>query len=396
MGYCVQSLPLALALRVMDFMLALLPRRPQTTGSGRSEPLRIVVANGAHLGDVVLCTAVLGPLRERFPGAEIGFVTGSWSKVVLEGHPLIDRIHVVDHWRLDRSGAPMRSRLVRYLRTRARALRELRAIRYDIAIDLYFHFPNSALLFYQAGMPTRIGYESGGGAPVTTRSLGWLPGRGSVIDYLRELLQLLPHMSAPRPGLQCEWKPTLPRLSGQVLPPGNHVVIHVGSGHRTKLWPLQNWQQLAQELAANGYSIVLVGAGQQEAVTCALIGDVVSGAVNLCNKLSWPEFVSAIAEARLLIGLDSVAAHIAAAVDTPSIVIANGIVDQRLWKPPSALNVVLRKQVECSPCYRSHGCESMECLRGVLPDTVMEVTRHSFGNVAAPPVSNPPSLQRHA
>src|SRR5690242_12990512 len=66
-------------------------------------PKRILVVNGAHVGDVVMSTAVLGALRSAYPASEIGFVAGSWSKMVVTNHPMVDFVHVVDHWKMNRS-----------------------------------------------------------------------------------------------------------------------------------------------------------------------------------------------------------------------------------------------------------------------------------------------------
>jgi ADP-heptose:LPS heptosyltransferase len=50
-------------------------------------PERILVIRYSALGDVVLATSVLGPLRQRFPKASIEWVTSPTYVGLLEGLP---------------------------------------------------------------------------------------------------------------------------------------------------------------------------------------------------------------------------------------------------------------------------------------------------------------------
>ena len=42
-------------------------------------PRKILLANLAHLGDVVVSTAMLADCKELWPQAEIGMLIGSWA-----------------------------------------------------------------------------------------------------------------------------------------------------------------------------------------------------------------------------------------------------------------------------------------------------------------------------
>src|ERR1700757_1328965 len=90
------SLPLAYKLFHRD--------RPIRAAAGPEDPKRILVLNGAHIGDIVISTSILPILRSAYPNAQIGFVTGSWSQMVLKDHPDVYFIHCVDHWWINRNG----------------------------------------------------------------------------------------------------------------------------------------------------------------------------------------------------------------------------------------------------------------------------------------------------
>ena len=58
-----------------------------------SEPASILVIRYSALGDVVLATSVLEPLRERYPQARIEWVTDPLYAPLLEGLPELARVH---------------------------------------------------------------------------------------------------------------------------------------------------------------------------------------------------------------------------------------------------------------------------------------------------------------
>ena len=64
---------------------------------------RLLVIRYSALGDVVLATSVLEPLRRRFPGARIELVTSAAAAPLLEGLPGIAAVH-----RLGRRGRTVR------------------------------------------------------------------------------------------------------------------------------------------------------------------------------------------------------------------------------------------------------------------------------------------------
>ncbi len=337
---------------------------------------RILIANGAHLGDVVLSTAVLPAIREAFPEARIGMLVGSWSRPVVRDHPMLDWVHTVDHWKISRARISLWEKMKVYWRTRRQALGEMREIGYDVAVDLYFYFPNAFLLLRQAGIPQRIGYTSGGFGPLLTRSLDLTLGTRSVVEYHCDLLRLIPGGERLN---RAHARPVLPRVSfdvARVVGAGAYVVLHMGSGSPLKDWPLEKWRELALALVARGRRLVFTGSGERERLQIEALLAEVDGNVNLCDRLKWPEFVEVVGGASLLVGVDSVAGHVAAAVGTPVIVVGHGMNNPVLWRPLADRSIVLTHPMPCAPCYRKTGCATLDCIRGLAPELVMaEVDR---------------------
>lgn len=366
------------SLRALDATLRLLVRARPVSGPVAA-PRRILISNIAHLGDVIVATSVLPALHAAYPQAEFGFLVGSWSLPVLEGHPLVTRRHVFDHWMQSRALASRREKWRIHRRTRAQALREIRDVGYDVAVDLYWNVPNTLPFLWQARIPTRIGYGSAGFGPLATHCLTLSESRHHIMERHRALLGLLPVDS----HCLSQMRPTLPPVSPETLAgvsarlreagvnPDSYVVCHPGASAGFREWPEEKWRALALGLTGVGHDIVFTGHGSAEEAMIRRIIDGLPGCASLCGRVSWQGFVGVIQQAHLLACVDTVAGHVAGAVGTPSAVLTAGRYPY-LWKPTGAPSRVLVHAVPCAPCHRNFGCVGMECLRSLDVEQALE------------------------
>ena len=149
-----------------------------------------------------------------------------------------------------------------------------------------------------------------------------------------------------------------------------YIVCHI-AGLSINYWPESYWRLLVERIDKNGISMVFtgVGAGQSKQVDRIING--LAHCVNFCDGLNWSEFISVIREAKAVICVDTVAAHIAGAVETPCAVITAGRWPY-LWRPFGRQVKVLSLSLPCSPCHRNYGCVAMECICGVSVDQVQK------------------------
>lgn len=333
-------------------------------------PEKILLSNIAFMGDAVIATTVLRALKKKFPDAKIGFLVSSKSEEVMKCHPLIDWVHVFDHWYVKRSFGSLR----RHWETQRKVVKGIDAIGYDLAIELHPYFPNSISLLYRTKIPIRIGYESAGLGPLLTHPLPF-HGSGSYIG--KSFLQLLqglgirPEFETPLPHyfLQEEKK----RMEGSYIPNCiGYTVIHMGTSSLLKEWPLESWIELVKKLSSKGHRLVFTGQGRRETDLTKVACSHATNGIDLANRLRWVEFVQVIQQAQLLISVDSASIHIAAAAMVPTIAIFCGISAMEMWLPPHEKCKGLIHQVPCSPCFNKFGCPSMNCIRKLAPDKVME------------------------
>jgi ADP-heptose:LPS heptosyltransferase len=363
-------------LRANDYVLELLKPPPHTQSP--KSPKRVLLAVGGQLGDAVIATSMLAPLRSAIPGVEIGILCGSWNEPIFSRHPAIERVHTMDHWKVDRSSRALPRRWLVSRRMKAKAIDEIRAAHYDAAIDLSAYFPNSARLLWRAGVPVRVGFTSGGEGSLYTHPLAWSPGRHVTGDHLALLAMILPQMAVV-PVLRYEMpEPAMDAvaaaerlLAGAGIASGEYVIVHAGAGVARKEWPVADWRAVVRRLTAEGVQVVLTGAGARQAALTRELSSGMSGVVDFCDRLGWEELRAVLKRARLVISVDTVAMHLAAAAGTPCVALMTAMDDPQRWRPLGERVTLLTTPVACAPCYRSRGCATMSCIREVTPEMVL-------------------------
>jgi ADP-heptose:LPS heptosyltransferase len=283
---------------------------------------------------------------------------------------MIDHLHLVDHWRLNRSRDGLWRKWRRYLEMRRTARREIETVGYDVAIDLYPFVPNSAGLLWSARIPCRVGFRSGGFGSLFTRAIPWTDDDRHVAEHHRDLLATLDgrfaNLPSPRYCL-----PAVDEPHDRIGVRG-YLLIHIGAGLQQKEWPLSCWTALVGELLERGHTLVFTGSGPRQTADIRRLADGNPRCHDLSDQLSWDEFVGAVRGARLVISVDSVTGHIAGAVGSPAVVLISGINRISTWQPLGDGVEMVTHGVPCAPCHRRRGCATMDCIRGVTVSEVLE------------------------
>jgi ADP-heptose:LPS heptosyltransferase len=368
-------------------LLLFQPKRGSDAPTPRRTPRRILLINGAHIGDVVIASSLLPVLHSAFPGVEIGIACGSWAREVLREHPQVSFTHEIDHWRLNRAAIGLAGKVHQYWITRRSALREMRALNYDLAISLHPSRPDFVELTWQAGIPTRAAFTQSLWAPLATVLAAYPADDAAFVTQgacLEPLLRALgideKHIRLRRPSLP----PTSPQAMAEVsalfggaqLDQTSYSVVHIGSGVPAKELSTSFWRELSvglSERGVDGHCVLFSGAGQREQARILEVMEGVPCSVDACDKLSWSGFVAAVRHAEALYGVDSAAAHVAAAVGTPCFAVYSGIGGVGRWRPEGDGVIVWNQPVPCSPCHRKNGCREMSCMKGIAPQDLLQV-----------------------
>jgi ADP-heptose:LPS heptosyltransferase len=369
--YLIRNPYSAAAVLLLDRMLSL-GAGPRLAPSGA--PRRILAANWASHGDAVLTIPALEAIRRAYPDCHIGFLASDRSAKVIADTGLVDDIHVINHWMIDREKIKLSDRVRSYIPKRRVLLDRLKQKNYDAGIDFNPHFPPAHPLFFHVGIPTRIGFTSGGFGPLLTHPVAWIDDDRHAISHGEDVLaslfardgKLVPALKANYPRERLHENPTARRMVGE----SPYILVHPGTGADYKLWNEDSWRDVISTLDRGGHRVILVGSGAKERVKSERLARAGMHCLNLTDQLTWRDFAWTVAHARAVICLDSVCGHLAAAFSIPTVSIFSGANKISRWRPLGDASVPVTAPVPCSPCNRP-GCATMPCIKGVRPTDVL-------------------------
>lgn len=324
---------------------------------------RVLVVRLRSIGDTVLATPSLFALRRFLPNAQIDILLEDWVAPVLEGSDLVDEVIKVDP-----------SRLV--------TVRELRRRRYDVAFNL--HGGTTATFFVRAsGARHRVGYSHYQYSFLYNHLLSsakdyW---HQEMVHSAEQQLALLgstgvPVDDRPRSRLLITKSGRTARVS-EWQERGPYALLHPGTAFFTKQWPAENFARTADFLTYHDMRVLAVGSKDESAVLHE-VANASKSEVALFDDLTLPEIMALASKARIFIGNDSGIAHIAAAVNTPSVVIF-GSSNRDHWRPwTDAPNEIVYQEFPCQPCagYECKEYGDAPCIGSVAPEKVFSAIEH--------------------
>jgi heptosyltransferase-2 len=200
-------------------------------------------------------------------------------------------------------------------------------------------------------------------------------------------------------GSDVECSPTIISENDEIQSqlPNYFVAMYpvTGSYSSARNWELARFIQLGELIVKQGYSIVVIG-GSDSQDSAARIQQQIPDAFNFAGKTSISELATILRNARMAVGADTFAGHLAAAVRTPVVSIF-GPSNHRAWRPycseifgmspaGESRGVVITADLPCSPCLytgyqlgRPDGCPDRTCLKNISVEQVFAALM-TFGN----------------
>lgn len=143
----------------------------------------------------------------------------------------------------------------------------------------------------------------------------------------KRLLQLMTYLGMPDTGLYLEFPVTytdrqeLEQLHLN-LAPKEYVVVHPGSRGSYRQWPPAYFALLADYCCDNGYTVVITGTSDEIDITRELCKCIRTSIIDLTGKTSLGAIGALIKDAAFIIANCTGVTHIAAAVETPGIILS--------------------------------------------------------------------------
>lgn len=335
-------------------------------------PRRILIVRLSALGDVVLSSGLIPALKARWPEARLSWLVDAPAAPLLAHNPHLDELRVLplSQWKqLWRSG----HRLQAWRAFRAWG-RELRAQEFDLVIDPQGLF-KSGLCGWLSGAPLRVSLWPREGNQLFVHDCvrpAIPPGPERIISFEYRALAAAVGAMDFQLDLAVGEAPRLraTQLLQEAGIGGRPVVILAPFTTRPqKHWVEERWPMLAAALWDAGYQPVILG-GPGDRAAAERMASQEARLVNLAGRLKLDETVAAIAQAQLLIGVDTGLTHMGIALGLPTIALFGSTAPYLHAGTPRVQ--VLYKALPCSPCHRAPTCGGQfHCMKQISVAEVM-------------------------
>lgn len=328
---------------------------------------KILIIKFSSMGDIILSTSAIKAIREKFARDryKISFLVSEESKDLLLRCPYIDELLVCDFKNKDRG-------LSGFLNL-ARILREKN---FDIVIDLQNN-RKSHLLSFLTLAPDSYGYDRKLGFLLNHRIKDKEPQVSPVTHSFRILKMLDIDLKDPHLSLwpqDQDYRYIEEFLNLQWLSPHQKLIgINISASQRwlTKNWPLHHIAKLCDELSHRDMRVIITGTEKDLSDADKLMNMTKNvKPVNAIAKTTINQLACLIKRCAVFVSPDSAPLHIAAALDIPFIALF-GPTDPRRHLPPAKDCMVIKKDLSCSPCYKSK-CKTIKCMELIKPQEVLE------------------------
>jgi ADP-heptose:LPS heptosyltransferase len=190
---------------------------------------------------------------------------------------------------------------------------------------------------------------------------------------------------------------TFPQLDGCVgHNPLNqpYFVISPGASQTYRRWQTDSFITLAKQIHClhPDWKVAIIGTAGEFSIAQKITSTLSDYSINLAGKTTILEMINYIAHAKILLGNDSAAPHIAAALGTTSIAIVGGGHFGRCLPYPSANTfirshpIVITKPMDCFGCdwlcrYQSHLGSPMPCINEINADYVWNMIEKTIKSI---------------
>jgi heptosyltransferase-2 len=343
--------------------------------SKNSEPenvKHIIVRCPNWVGDIVMATPVLDCLSANFPNASMTVAVRRYARGILQDGPWFDQIIDAD----DKTFGGL-----------YQVVRNIRQTKPDLAFLLPNSF-RSAMTLWLGGAKSIYGYRRDGralfldGGPRAKRKhkqILPIPMTDYYLEICRSLNLSMPDSTKPSLFIGDELYDKGQGLLKKYGIENDDKVIGLNPGASfgsSKCWSPENFARLAELLESTFKAKILlfVGPGEDEIaqiITNETQADIID---TTPDRVDLALLKPLIKRCDILITNDTGPRHYAVAFDVPVVAIM-GPTDPRYTADNLEKTVVIRQELECSPCHKKVCPVDHRCMTTITPERVMTATR---------------------
>lgn len=343
-----------------------------------AEPRRILIVRLSALGDIVMASGLIPALKARFPQAEISWVCEPVCAPLLKHNPRLKQIII---WPRGEWQSLLKARRYLDLWRAIRAFRaQLRAEHFDLVLDAQ-GLLKSGMVAWFTGAARRVSIIAREGShrlvhEVVVPPPGADPVMGSEYRYLAHYLGApqgsfvhdLAVGSAPQARAREVLRERMPTVWGN----RPLVVFAPFTTRPQKHWLESHWIELGRQMLARGWQPVVLG-GPADRDAAERICSSQPHLLNLAGALKLDESVALIADAQLLIGVDTGLTHMGSALRVPTVALFGST--RPYLQGPTPRTRILYDALPCSPCRRRPTCNgAFTCMVQITVERVLQAS----------------------
>lgn len=315
----------------------------------RDEPVRqIGLFRARVLGDLLCAVPAWRAVRAAWPDAEITLIGLPWAREFVQRFALVDRF-------IEFPGFPGLPETVPDLDALPAFLQQVQAERFDLLLQMHGSGGIEDPLLATFGARHVAGFMEPGRFAGETELFAPWPAQGAEVA---RLLALPDHLGLPRQGLALEFpvndadRIELASVFPEAFADRPYACVHVGALQPSRRWSPQRFAQVADWLADQGHTVVLTGTADEAALVAQVRDAMRRVPVNLAGLTTLWTLGALIERANVVVCNDTGVSHVAAALETPSVVVGAGPERER-WAP---LDGDLHRTVWSPEPPDAHGC----------------------------------------
>lgn len=311
-------------------------------------PRKVVLLRASRIGDFLCAMPAIRALRAALPDAEMTMITVPMLRDLVERSPHLDRFVAFP-------GFPGIAEQFFDARRSVAFFAAMQAERFDLAIQMQGSGVYSNPFALLLGARATAGFIRQGDDPGRLDAALPISESGSEV---RRVLALASFLGAPPQGEATEF-PLWPadHAQAEMLLHGWEpplLGLHAGSRDRARRWSRERFAAVGTALhARHGGTLVLLGDEETAPASVQIARQMCRDGVpclDLTGRTSLPVVGAIIARLALLVTTDSGPAHIAYALDTPSVTIYGGV-NPEAYGPPArdGAHLLALHDVPCRP-----------------------------------------------
>ena len=322
--------------------------------------MNILIIHTAFIGDIVLSTALVSKVKEKYPDSNIYYLTTPLGKEILKNNPKIKEVIVYDKRGKDKGFGTFIS-----------FVRRIRKLKIDVCLTPH-RYLRSSILSILSGAKIRVGYD--------IANLSFVFNKKIKYDKTKhEVEKLLSFIDDDDKRFELEMYPSekdkikIDTLLKNLSENKKIILIAPGSKWFTKKWPEEYFKILIQNLIKRDDLLIIITGGKEEK---EIELDLDSKVLDLRGEISLLELAELTKRASLVVSNDSAPIHITSAFPNTRIIgIFGPTVKEFGFFPWSKNSKVFEiNGLYCRPC-AIHGGNScpekhFRCMREITPDLI--------------------------